>query len=629
MEKRLTLTKIYLGTLLIIAITEALIMLFLWHYQIKGWPGLLIDTFSLTLIIAPFVYLLNIKALRDLKVSEDKFKKVTDVTKDAIIVINEDSKVSCWNSAAERIFGYTGREAIGKDLHLLLNFLEDYEKLIIGDPEEGAIASMRRTLELTCRRKDGKEIPVEFSIYTISIGDKKHFVNIIRDITDRKNFENQIAYLAYHDSLTGLPNRTLLKKRLEEAIIHARGNNQHLALLFMDLNNFKYINDTLGHGFGDLLLKMVAERLKSCFRSTDTIAKIGGDEFIILVREILDTKDVIKIINKLFSTFMSPFLIDKQSLYVTASVGISIYPEDGTDAEVLLKYADIAMHRAQSEGVGNVYKFFSPIMGETSSKRLQIETDLNRALEREEFVLQFQPQLSLATGNIIGVEALLRWRDPDKGLVFPKDFITIAEESGLIVQIGKWVLNNACKVLKRWKDTDMPSLHMAVNLSLRQFREKDFVNSVKTIISNFEIDPGNLELELTESILMEDMEATITILEELKTLGVRLSIDDFGTGYSSFWYLKKMPINVLKIAQPFINDLKTSSDAKAIVIAIIRLAHTLRLEVIAEGVETGEQLKILKELGCDTIQGYIVARPMFLEDLEKFISEYTPARLLG
>lgn len=564
---------------------------------------------------------------RSLQESEDRFCKITSATQDAIIMMDENGKISHWNPAAESIFGYSKTEALGQDLHLLIGFEDchsSFNKHFDAFKKTGTGNVIGKTLDLFAKRKDGTEVPIELSVSAVNIGGKWQSIGIIRDITERKRYEDQIVYMAYHDPLTGLPNRSLLKDRLEQAIAMGRRHQLRVAVLFLDLCHFKYINDTLGHRTGDNLLKEIAVRLRGCLRASDTIARLSGDEFTIIIQDIKRIKDIIKVINKLFATMERPFSADGHEFYVTVSVGISIFPDDGEDVEILLQSADIAMYRAKSEGSGNTYHFFSPELQKAPLDRLKAESSLRRALDREEFILYFQPQVSISTGKITGIEALLRWNDPERGIVFPKEFIPVAEESGLIIQIGEWVISQACTVRKRWEVMNIRPLYMAVNLSMRQFRQKNLISSIKKKIKESAMDPHYLELELTESIIMDNAEETIQILYDLKKLGIRLSIDDFGTGYSSLWYLKRMPLDTLKIAQPFVHDLATNPDARAIATAIIKLAHTLKLEVIAEGVETEDQLNILRELQCDKIQGYLVARPMPAEKMELFLKRCLP-----
>jgi diguanylate cyclase (GGDEF)-like protein len=445
-------------------------------------------------------------------------------------------------------------------------------------------------------------------------------VRAIRYAIERKRSESYINQLAYYDSLTGLPNRMLLNDRLTLALIRARRKKQALAVMFLDLDNFKTINDTLGHVVGDLLLKEVSERLKRCLREADTVARLGGDEFTILLPDMGKEEDVIIVAERVLVALKPPCLIGRHELYVTASIGISRYPSDGEDDEALLKHADAAMYRAKEQGK-NCYQFFSPAMNVKASERLALGNALRRALERDEFSLYYQPQFDLETGRIVGVEALVRWHHPDWGLVPPGHFIALAEELGLIVPIGAWVLRTACRQNKRWQEASLPSVPVAVNLSHRQFSPNDLVATVRDVLRETALDPRYLELELTESGFMHNKEAIILALREFKALGVRLTIDDFGAGYSSFKHLKVFPIDALKIDRSFIQDIPDDPEDAVIVTAIIAMGHSLRLKVIAEGVETPEQYQFLREKGCDSIQGYYLSSPVSPDVLTQLLRD--------
>ena len=452
--------------------------------------------------------------------------------------------------------------------------------------------------------------------------DKKFLgtVGIIRDVTERKRAEERLSYLATHDALTNLPNRTLFIDRLEQAVSRAPWRKRLVAVLFLDLDHFKRINDTLGHNLGDLFLKAVAERLKGCVREGDTVARMGGDEFTVVLADIAETRDVPKIAQKVLDAFSKPFRVDGHELFTTTSVGISLYPNDGDNAEVLLKNADAAMYRAKEEGRNN-YQHFSPAMNVRALEHLALENNLRYALEREELLLHYQPQVDLKTGRVIGMEALLRWQHPDLGLVSPAQFISLAEETGLIVPIGEWVLRTACAQNKAWQEAGLSPVRVSVNLSGRQFFQKNLFEMISRVIRETGLDPNSLELELTESFLMKKAESNIATLRELSAMMVRLSIDDFGTGYSSLSYLKHFPIHSLKIDQSFVRDITTDPDDAVIVTAIVTLAHSLCLKVIAEGVETKEQLEFLRSLQCDVMQGYLFSRPLPAEEATKLLTD--------
>ncbi len=441
-----------------------------------------------------------------------------------------------------------------------------------------------------------------------------------KEIAERKKSEETIRYMAYHDYLTGLPNRLLLIDRMNQILARERWHRRLAAVIFLDLDRFKNVNDTLGHQAGDEILKTVARRLTRCLRDGDTVARQGGDEFTILLQDVKRIEDVTKVIEKIFSAFEEPFRIEGREIYLTVSMGISIYPDDGEDAETLLRNADIAMYQAKEEGKNN-YRFFTPAMNERILRRLDLEGRLRKAVENEEFVLHYQPEVDLKTGEIRGMEALIRWQDPERGLVSPSEFISLAEDTGLITPIGEWALRSACRCNKAWQESGLRAVSVAVNISMRQFRHKNFARRIEGILKDTGLDPRYLELELTESIVMEDAASVIGLLHELKSMDVRLTIDDFGTGYSSLEYLKRMPIDMLKIAQTFIRDVTIHSDDAAIATMIIRMGHTLGMEVIAEGVETVEQLELLKKIQCDRVQGYLISRPVPAEKAAGFLRE--------
>jgi len=444
------------------------------------------------------------------------------------------------------------------------------------------------------------------------------------DITERKLSEQQIEFLAYHDPLTGLPNRLLLEDRLQQAMAHADRSQTRLALLFMDLDNFKQINDSLGHATGDTLLKEVAVRLGACVRETDTISRLGGDEFILLLSDLTDTDDALPVLGKIMNQLQDPFPVDNNELSTSASIGIAVYPADGRDFDTLRKKADMAMYRAKEAG-RNTYRFFDEAMNSEAMEHLVMRNGLRRALERDELVLHYQPQIDLTTGQVVGAEALLRWQHPELGLVSPARFIHVAEESGMIVPIGEWVLHTACRQAVAWQRAGLPPLVMAVNLSAVQFQRGNVEQYVSHALAHSGLPAALLELELTESTLIQNVEQVLATVKALKRLGIKLSIDDFGTGYSSLSYLKRFDIDKLKIDQSFIRDLATDPDDAAIVHAIVQMAHSLNLRAIAEGVEHAAMLQQLRDFGCDEAQGYYFARPMPADEFERFLARQ-PAR---
>jgi diguanylate cyclase (GGDEF)-like protein/PAS domain S-box-containing protein len=462
----------------------------------------------------------------------------------------------------------------------------------------------------------------------------------VQDITQRKQAEEQIVYLAYHDTLTGLPNRRLFKERLTHTLAHARRHGHPVATLFLDLDRFKRINDTLGHSVGDLLLQEVAKRLVGCVRKSDSVgrpsvedfatdvARLGGDEFTVLLTEIKEIQDAAKVARRILAVLLEPFCLDHQEIFVTASIGITVYPSDGEDAENLLKNAEAAMYHAKDQGKNN-YQFYNDSMNAASMKRLALENRLRKALERQEFLLYYQPQIDLFTQEIIGAEALVRWRHPEMGLVFPTEFIGLAEETGLITEIGEWVLTQACLQNKAWQTAGLKRIRMAVNLSSRQFQQRELIEIVSRVLARSGLDPRCLELELTESMVMPNAEEAVSTLRKLKAMGVRISLDDFGTGYSSLSYLKRFPLDTLKIDRSFMKDIVSDPDSMAITRAIIAMGHSLSLKVIAEGVETEEQLAFLKEQGCDEAQGYFFSPPLPEDEFRRLFEERSNSSMTG
>ncbi|MHB1231189.1 MAG: putative bifunctional diguanylate cyclase/phosphodiesterase [Burkholderiales bacterium] len=424
----------------------------------------------------------------------------------------------------------------------------------------------------------------------------------------------ELDHLAHHDVLTDLPNRTLLQDRLSQAIELARRQGRQLAVMFMDLDQFKHINDSLGHAVGDQLLRSVARRLVACVRQSDTVSRQGGDEFVLLLPSIEQAEDAALSAQKILVALALPHRIDWHDLHIGVSIGISIYPNDGQDAETLIKSADIAMYYAK-EGGRNNYKFFEQSMNVLAVQRQSVEASLRRALERQEFVLHYQPKINLRSGTIVGVEALIRWQHPQRGLLPPAQFVPIAEDCGLILPIGRWVLRAACLQARAWVQAGLPPITIAVNTSALEFRAKDFLENIRTTLAETQLEPRYLELELTESVLMRDAEATDVMLHALADLGVKLAVDDFGTGYSSLSYLRKFPIDTLKIDQSFVNRISSNPEDAAIVSAVIGMGKSLKQSVIAEGVETPEQCTFLRAEQCDEGQGYYFGRPMAAEAL--------------
>ncbi|MEO6323691.1 MAG: EAL domain-containing protein [Thermoanaerobaculia bacterium] len=433
-----------------------------------------------------------------------------------------------------------------------------------------------------------------------------------------KELEKRLHQLAHTDALTGLPNIHTFNDRIDQALTEAPHTGKTVAVLLIDLNRFKVINDGLGHRSGDALLQLVARRLKGAFYDADTVARLGSDEFVVLLPRVASAKDVTQVVHRVLDRFKAPFHLDGRDLFVTVSLGVSVYPMDGDTGEALLKNADTAMYRAKQTG-GDGYEFYTASMNAHAIERMALETALHTAIERGELVLHYQPLLDVVSGEIDGVEALLRWQHPTRGLIPPIDFIPLCEETGLIVPIGRWVLRTACLQAREWQLRLNRPLRVAVNLSPRQFRNPELLHEVREILSSTELPPELLELEITETVAMHDVLGSQSTLRDLKALGIRITMDDFGTGYSSLSYLKSFPIDSLKIDRSFIQDLATNASDVAITIASITLAHGLNLRVIAEGVETEQQLELLRQNGCDGFQGYLVSRPVPAAEFEIFV----------
>jgi len=529
------------------------------------------------------------------------------------------------NDGGQRNLGYTAEEL--KTLTPL-----DLKPKFTKQSFESLIAPLRRgetralVFETAHKRKDGRLYPVEVRLQLSQTESPPVFVAIVQDITERRESEERLHHLAHHDPLTDLPNRVLLQDRLNQAMREADQLERLVAVMFLDLDRFKTINDTLGHHIGDALLKAVAERLAICLRPGDTVSRLGGDEFTIILANLAHVDDATRVVQKIMGQFIAPFRIGGRDLFISPSVGITLFPLDEKDAASLLKDADIAMYRAKELG-RNQFQFYTPELNVRAAHRLEMETGLRQAIERQEFILHYQPLVDLKTGWIQGVEALLRWQHPKFGLVPPLDFIPLAEENGLIIPIGEWVLKTACAQIKTWHDTGFPALQVAVNLSSQQLRDKNLIDVVKQALKEAEIDARYLDLELTESVLMQDMELAATILKELKAVGVSFSLDDFGTGYSSLSYLKRFPVDYLKIDRSFVHDINTDLFGAGLVQAIIAMAKVLNIKVIAEGVETYEQLDFLRRHGCDITQGYFCSKPLPAKAFTQLLQDWDRLRV--
>lgn len=560
------------------------------------------------------------------KLADEALKKVTEryvmhfeQSPLGIIEWDIDFKVAAWNPAAESIFGYTKEEAMERKAEELI--LAENVKIDVGKTwaallvKEGGYRSTNENVT-----KEGNLIICKW--YNTPLADKNGQVigvtSVVEDVTEQKFAEQRILHMVHYDALTGLPNRILLQDRLEQDCRIADRNKRMVAVILMDMNNLKSINDTLGHQTGDILLKEVAARLKECFRASDTVTRFSGDQFAVIIPELAKQEDIEHVIQSVLDRFKAPFIFFENEFFVTFSIGVSYYPIDDTNAENLLRNADTAMYDAKDHGK-NLYQNYTIDMTNKANINLSLMRGLRRALKEEEFVLYYQPQIDLKSGLVIGVEALIRWQDPEKGMISPDQFIPVAEETGLIVPMGEWIIQTACEQAKSWQEQGLPPMTMAINLSSREFKEEGFSKKVIHIIHETGLETKYVELELTESILIEDGTSVIKALDDFKKEGIRLSIDDFGTGYSSLSYLKHFPIDKLKIDQSFIRDLTVDKNDATLVRAIISMALALGLKTIAEGVETQEQLDFLRNEGCEEIQGYLLGRPMPAEQLEVFL----------
>lgn len=542
---------------------------------------------------------------------------VFESTREGVLITDVKGNITAVNSAFSHITGYSEAEVLGKNPSI---FKSGKHTTAFYAEMWGAINSVGYWRgEIWNRRKNGEIFPEWETISTVrdERGRLTNYVAVFSDISDIKESENQLEYLAHHDPLTELPNRLLFTARLDHALERAKRDATCLALLFIDLDLFKHINDSLGHSVGDALLKKVASRFKQQLRDEDTVARLGGDEFTVLLEQLTNQESAGNIAAKLAQSLNDPFILEEHHLHIAASIGISIYPNDGDTVEMLLRNADTAMYQAKAQG-RNGYQYYTEAMTSSAVKRVLMENSLRQAIVLDQFVVYFQPKISLLDGKLIGSEALIRWLHPDMGLVPPDNFIPLAETTGLIVPIGSWVLNTACRQIKQWRDKGIETGTVAVNLSSQQLQRGNLVETVSQALQESGLDASLLELEITESFLMDQADKAIGVLRELRALGVTLSIDDFGTGYSSLSYLKQLPINNLKIDKSFVRDIPKDPDDEAITRAIIALAENLQLDVIAEGIETEEQLSFLRREGCELGQGYLFSPPIPAEEFKRF-----------
>jgi diguanylate cyclase (GGDEF)-like protein/PAS domain S-box-containing protein len=571
-----------------------------------------LDSYSLTRALRNAI---QRKAVEDaLFVEKERALVTLNSIGDAVLCTDINGKITYLNLVAETMTGWSREEAAGRPLAEVFRIIDGATRSAACDPMEMAVEQNRTvglTVDCVLIRRDGFESAIEDSAAPIHdrAGRVIGAVIVFHDVSAARAMSRKMTYSAQHDFVTNLPNRLLLNDRISQSISLAYRQNRPLAVMFLDLDRFKYINDSLGHAVGDQLLQSVSRRLLACVRGSDTVSRLGGDEFVVLLPEISYAEDAATSAKKILLSLNTPHSIGGHELHIGGSIGISVYPVDGEDAETLIKNADMAMYQAKERGRNN-FQFFKAEMNLKAVERQSLEGSLRRALEREEFLLHYQPKVNLDTGEITGIEALIRWQHPERGLVPPSQFVPIAEDCGLILPIGRWVMSEACRQARAWQNEGLAPLPVAVNVSAVEFRDQGFVESVRTILAQTGLEARYLELELTEGVVMEDVDSTAAVLQDLKRMGVHLAVDDFGTGYSSLSYLRKFPIDVLKIDQSFVRRITDDPDDFTIVSAIISMARSLRHVVVAEGVETREQREYLQTQQCAEGQGYLFSRPL-------------------
>jgi len=539
-----------------------------------------------------------------------RIQSILNAMEEGLVTLNEDGKIVSANNAMSIIFGYARSDFIGMELSNLVKTRKiqtvEHISTLLNEQVDG---SNVYKADEQGQHQNGSAIPLKIDIREVYLEHEKHYTVLFRNVSEQYEAEKLIRHMAWHDSLTGLANRNLLSERLDEALKLARRLEKKVAVMILDLDKFKPVNDLHGHATGDKLLKVVAERLIKCAREVDTVARLGGDEFAIVFTNIEDDANIITIADRIIHSIQQPVEIDGNVIQIGTSIGISFFPGDFDTPTELIRMADVALYQAKEDG-RRVFRLYDPQMDAETKVQKQIEMDLNKALENDELLLHYQPQFDATTGEMVGTEALIRWLHPENGMISPYNFIPIAELCGLMIPIGQWVLNTACIAAKGWQDQGLPKIRICVNISARQFHADNFVETIEHAIKLSNLNPKWLELEITEGMVIKNAESVITKLQGLKALGVYLSIDDFGTGYSSLAYLKRFPVNKLKIDQSFIRNIHEDQDDAAITDAVIRLGHSLGLTVVGEGVETEEHVKILQEKGCDVFQGYHFCRPI-------------------
>jgi len=544
---------------------------------------------------------------------------------DALITTDNSGNIEYLSPAAQQLTGWSSEEVLAVPLLKVLNLLDKTSREAAPSPVERClkegVCDSDASDYLVLVRRDGKEFAVKHSVAPVKdrAGRVTGAVLLLHSVMERKQFEAQLEHVAHRDPLTGLPNRILINDRLNLALAKARRSKRQVAVMLLDLDRFKTINDTLGHDRGDMLLKAVAGRVLSCLRGSDSLGRLGGDEFLVVLPDLAKGQDAVPIARKILAAVAETYVPGRQEFFITCSIGVSLYPEDGENETVLIEHADSAMYRAKEHGRNNC-QFFGAAMNTMASERLALEHSLREALQRDELRVYYQPRLNMR-GQINGVEALLRWQHPNFGLLAPAQFLPLAEESGLIVPINEWVLRTACAQAKAWQSDGHPRLHLAVNLSAREFREKDLAGKLVKVLQETGLDPHCLELDLSESMLMQELHSPAAVLRELKALGVQLTIDDFGTGMSSLNHLKRFPIDRIKIDRSFIQGISVNPDDARIVQAVIAMGHSLNIAVAAEGVETREQAEFLRERLCDEVQGSYFSEPIPPEACARLLQE--------
>lgn len=557
---------------------------------------------------------------RQMEEERARMAMIVESSNDAIFSIALDGVITSWNRGAENIFCYSAGEIIGRQIYIIIppDRYEERSRLLETILNGGQV----KDFETTRIKKDGSQIQVSITTSPILDAEGKISGNsvIARDVTERKKLEEIIKYQAYHDTLTGLPNRQLFMDFLSLELAQARRNENKLALMFLDLNGFKLVNDTFGHNGGDHLLQEVAQRLRDCIRESDTVARLGGDEFTVMMPDLTQTDDVGIVLKKILNVFETPFMLADVAVDTTTSIGVCMFPDDGDNSEELMKKADIAMYDAKGSG-RNSYQFYNAEINARTIKRQKMESFLRDAMSRDELELLFQPLVRSDKHAIIGAEALLRWRHPEHGLLAPDQFLAVAEDSGAIVSIGEWVIRHACDQAKAWNEKGYP-LSVSVNLSNRQFHQSNLIEKTALILAETGLLPHHLEFDLTERTIMADTDFSLRSMEALTEMGVTIAIDNFGCGSSSLQLIKKMPTHKVKIDKSFVQNMLSEPDDLAVVNAVIAMSHNLQMKVVANGVETEQQLSVIQQSGCDQLQGYLISQPLFPDDFERFVVNF-------